>query len=319
MKKALITGIAGFAGSFLAQHLLQSSDYQITGVHISEVGLENLAHIRQKLTLAKINLLDFTAVSKLISETKPDEVYHLAALTSPSESFTNPSEVVTNNITAQLNILEALKASKQFSARVLVISSADVYGLVDEKDLPIDEQTPLRPTNPYAVSKIAQDFFGLQYFLSYGMPIVRVRPFNHIGPRQSPRFVIASIAKQIVDIEKSKVEPVIKIGNTQAKRDFTDVRDIVCAYQLALEKGAPGDVYNIGSGASHTISAVLQSLLSFSRVKITIEADRERLRPSDNPSLVCDSTKFEALTGWKAHIPLEQTLKDTLDYWRSLP
>lgn len=318
MKKILITGISGFAGSFLAEYLLQQGDCEIIGTSLSGTVPTNVAHIQNKIRLVPINLLDAPAVVSLIESTMPDEIYHLAALTSPAQSFENPAETVTNNITAEINILEALKKHNLTNTKTLVISSADIYGLVDEKDLPIDEDTPLRPTNPYAVSKIAQDFLGLQYVLSYKLAIVRARPFNHIGPRQAPAFVVARFAKVIAEIEKGKQEPIMKVGNLEAKRDFTDVRDMVQAYSMLLDKAPNGEVYNIGTGVSHTIADVLQTLIGMSKVKITTEQDPSLMRPADNPEMLCDATKMKQLTGWQPTIPFEKTLQDILDYWRGI-
>jgi GDP-4-dehydro-6-deoxy-D-mannose reductase len=174
----------------------------------------------------------------------------------------------------------------------------------------------LRPASPYAVSKIAQDYLGFQYSLSYKLPIIRVRSFNHIGPRQSPRFIAADFAKQIALIEKDQQEAVIKVGNLEAKRDFTDVRDVVRAYALLMEKGEKGEVYNIGSGISKSAQEILDMLLALSEKKITIQVDQSKMRPSDTPEIVCDHSKVTALTGWNPETPLEQTLKDTLEYWR---
>ncbi|MEX2013240.1 MAG: GDP-mannose 4,6-dehydratase [Candidatus Levyibacteriota bacterium] len=316
MKKALITGAAGFAGGFLIEHLLSQGDFDVVGTYLSEDQLK-FAIQKDAVDFKKLDLLDFSATTKLLKYSKPDYVFHLAALTSPSESFDNPSETITNNITAQVNLLEGIKKN-DLGTKTLIISSADIYGLVDIKDLPIDEETPLMPTNPYAVSKIAQDFLGLQYFLSYGLKIIRVRPFNHFGPRQSPRFVIPSFAKQIAEIEKGKKDNVIRVGNLSSKRDFTDVRDMMQAYLLAVEKGKVGDVYNIGSGVSHQISEILDMLLSLSNKKIDVEIDKSLLRPKDDPELVCDRSKFTKQTDWEPRIKIEKTLKDTLDYWRDI-
>jgi GDP-4-dehydro-6-deoxy-D-mannose reductase len=178
------------------------------------------------------------------------------------------------------------------------------------------ETNPLRPLSPYAVSKVAQDLLGYQYFQSYGLPIVRTRGFNHTGPRRGEVFVTSSFAKQIAEVEKGKREPVIFVGNLDAQRDFNDVRDIVVAYWLSLEKGEPGEVYNIGSGVARTVREVLDILLSLSKVKVRVEVDPARLRPSDVPILLADSSKFVGRTGWKPRIPFEQTLRDLLDYWR---
>ena len=187
--------------------------------------------------------------------------------------------------------------------------------MVAKENLPIDEETPFNPTNPYAVSKLAQDYLGLQYFHSDNLKIVRARPFNHVGPRQSPDFVVSGFAKRIAEAEKSG-QSKMKVGNLNSRRDFTDVRDMVIAYRLALEKGEIGEVYNLGSGKSFEIKTILEKLLDLSTVKIQPEEDPSLMRPSDNPDHVCDSSKFRNLTGWNPQIPIEKTLQDTLDYWR---
>lgn len=316
MMKCFITGITGFAGSFLAEHLIQAGDYEVSGTYLTDDSLRNLSLVSNKIQLHKVDLQNYQDLAKIVLSEKPDFIFHLAALTAPGESFENPSEFITNNISIQVNILEAIRAAK-ISPRTLIVSSAEVYGNVSASDLPIDEETPLRPVNPYAVSKLTQDFLGLQYFLAYKIPIVRVRPFNHIGPRQSPSFVVASFAKKIVEIEKGKIDPVLKVGNLSAKRDFTDARDTVEGYVQIVEKGQEGEVYNIGSGRSIQIEALLDKLLSFSTSKITVEVDQTLIRPVDVPDLVCDNTKVRKATGWEPKISIDQTLRETLDYWRS--
>lgn len=316
MKKILVTGITGFAGSHLAQLLTQDPQNQVSGTFIAENSITNVSEVKEKLDLVKVDLTDKDAVASLIESKKPDEIYHLAALSAPSKSFADPVGTLNNNIAAQVYLLEAVRAAGLTETRILIIGSGDMYGLTKQEDMPIDENTPFHPTNPYAVSKIAQDYLGLQYFLSYTLPIIRVRPFNHIGPRQAPGFVVADFAKKIAAIEKGEIEPILKVGNLDAKRDFTDVRDMVRAYTLILQKGIAGDVYNIGSGTSHPIAEILEKLVGFSTAQITIEKDPSLMRPSDNPDFVCDSSKMQQITHWKPEIPLEQTLKDTLEYWR---
>ena len=316
MKKVFITGITGFAGSFLAEHIASQKDYEIFGSFLSDTNLENTASVKEKVSLRQIDLRDSQKLQDLIKEIRPDFIYHLAALTSPADSFKNPAGFINNNTEAEVNLLEAIRVAGIFP-KVLIASSAEVYGEVAAGNLPIDEDTPLRPATPYAVSKIAQDFLGLQYFISYKIPVIRVRPFNHIGPRQAPNFVVSSFSKRIVDIERGK-ESVMRVGNLMAKRDFTDVRDIVRGYLLLLEMGDPGDVYNIGSGKSYKISEILDKLLSMSNKDIKIEIDKQLLRPIDVPELVCDNKKIFQKTGWKPEIPIEKTLADTLDYWRSM-
>lgn len=317
-KKVLITGVTGFAGSFLAEYLVKTTDYSIAGTYLTEESLSNVKDLRGKITCVQVNLLDEHNVHTLIQSEKPDYIYHLAALTSPLDSFKNPAHTITNNMSGQINILEALRQENLSQTRVLIVSSADIYGIVAKKDLPIDEDTPFMPTNPYSVSKIAQDFLALQYFLAYKLPLVRVRPFNHIGPRQAPAFVISSFAKQIAEIEKGIKNPILSVGNLEAERDFTDVRDMVRAYHEILEKGEPGEVYNIGSGVSYKISKVLDMLLSLSKVSITVKEDPEKIRPLDTPYFVCDARKIHHVTHWKPTFTLDVTLKDTLDYWRNI-
>jgi GDP-4-dehydro-6-deoxy-D-mannose reductase len=198
----------------------------------------------------------------------------------------------------------------------MVAGSNEEYGLIRPDELPLTEDNPLRPNSPYGVSKVTQDMLGLQYFLSHQLPVIRVRPFNHIGPRQAPGFVAPDFALQIAQAEVGLRSPRIQVGNLNVHRDFTDVRDMVRAYYLAITFGVPGDVYNIGSGQSHSVHELLDVLLSYSHVQITVEPDPERLRPSDVPMVRCDASKFRALTGWEPTVPFKATLRDVLDYWR---
>lgn len=315
--KALITGISGFAGTFLAEHLVLKK-FEVLGAYLQEASLVNLGETKEKISLLKLDLSDKNSVFDFIKQNKPDYVFHLAALTSPSDSFEDPYTTIQNNISAQLNILEALRKLNLENTKILIVSSAEIYGLVDKKDLPIDENTSFNPTNPYAVSKLTQDFLGLQYFLSYKLKTIRVRPFNHIGPRQGDKFVVSSFAKKIAEIEKGKRQPILTVGNLKSKRDFTDVRDMVKAYLLSLENGTPGDVYNLGSGKSYEISEVLDKLLSLTKATIEVKEDKSLLRPIDNPESVCNYDKFFKISGWKPEISIDQTLSDTLDYWRNI-
>jgi len=313
MKKAFITGLTGFAGSHLASYLLDK-EFLVSGTYLDEEGLGRFEN-RDKVDLHRLDLLDEEQTFSVIERVKPDYIFHLAALASPRDSFKDPKKTFNNNISGQLNVFDAVRKLELMDTRILVISSAEVYGHVDPKLLPINEETPLNPTNPYAVSKIAQDYLGLQYFLTNKLKVVRVRPFNHVGPGQSPDFVVSAFAKRIVDIEKGR-ESVMRVGNLKARRDFTDVRDMVRAYLMILEEGELGEVYNLGSGTSYLISDILEMLVKMAKVEIKIEEDPSLMMPSDDPELRCDNAKFSGLTGWLPEIPIEKTLQDTLDYWR---
>lgn len=318
MKKVLITGVSGFAGSYLSRYLLLMPNLSVSGTFLFPESINNISDIKNKINLIKIDLKNSKKVHDMLKLLKPDLVFHLAAFTSPADSFSDPISIMVNNISSEINILEAIRENNLFDTRILIASSAEVYGKVDRKDLPIDENTKLMPTNPYAVSKISQDFLGLQYFLSYGIKVIRVRPFNHIGPVQSPSFVVASFAKKIAEIERGESEPVLSVGNLETERDFTDVRDMVRAYYLAIEKGEEGDVYNIGSGKSYKISEILNRLLALSRVKIKVVSDKSLFRPTDNLKLFADASKFIKITSWKPEVAIDTTLRDTLDYWRNI-
>lgn len=317
-QKVLITGISGFAGSHLAELLVSKNQYKICGTYLSDRSLQNLKQVKGRVELVSLNLLDKEKTEGLIASFRPDAVFHLAAMPAVGGSFERPAEIMTNNTTAQINLLEAVIKSNLSDCRILIVSSADVYGKVAKEDIPIDEETPFMPTNTYAVSKIAQDFLGLQYFISYNLKIIRARPFNHIGPRQSVGFVVADFAKRIAEIEKGKEEPLLQVGNLNSKRDFTDVRDIVRAYSILIQKDVFGEVYNIGSGTSHKIEDILLELVSLAKIPIEITVDATILRRGDAPERICDNRKFKKLTDWSPTISLNETLKDTLDYWRAI-
>lgn len=313
-KKALITGIAGFAGSHLAEYLISKSVSTYGFIHPKHPS-NNLEKIEDKLNIIECNILDKNSLLHSLKNNEFDYIFHLAAFSSPPKSFENPKETLENNIIGQLNLLEALAKIKS-NAKILVVGSADEYGNIDPKNLPVNESAPLNPASPYAVSKVAQDLLGYQFYLHYNLNIVRVRPFNHIGPRQSPAFVVSAFASRIVHIEK-KGGGEIKVGNLGTFRDFTDVRDIVKAYLLALEKCKVGEVYNIGSGKLYKIADILDKLIALSRVKIKIIKDKSLIRLQEISKIYCDFSKFHQATGWEPQIPLKKTLSDTIEYERN--
>jgi len=313
--RAFITGASGFAGSHLCEHLLAQPGWELFALCFSGCSTENLDPLHDRITMLPGDLLDAEWVYRTIAEVRPEVVFHLAALSSPSASFADPAGTLTNNIVSQANLFQAILLAG-LNPVVLIIGSGEEYGMIRPNEVPVNEDTPLRPANPYAVSKVAQDFLALQYFLSHGLRAVRVRPFNHIGPRQALGFVTADFAHQIATAEAGLQPPVIRVGNLSAKRDFTDVRDMVRAYLLAATRGEPGQVYNIGSGAAHSIDEILQNLIGFSQVPLRVETDPQRMRPSDVPVLVCDSTRFHQRTGWEPRMALARSLRDILDYWR---
>ena len=316
MRRVLVTGVTGFAGSHLVDLLLKSGGYDIYGIQRWRSRTENIEHFADKISLLECDLRDATSTRDTLEKVRPDWIFHLAAQSFVPTSWSAPTESLTTNVLAQVNIFEAVR-HMGLKCRIQLACSSEEYGMVFPDEVPIKETNPLRPLSPYAVSKVAQDMLGYQYWMSFQVDSVRTRGFNHEGPRRGPVFVASDFAKQIADIEKGKKEPVLHVGNLEAMRDFTDVRDMVRAYVLALEKCEPGEVYNICSGKAWRIKDMLDLLLSMSKVKIEVREDPTRLRPSDVPILLGDYSKFHAVTGWKPTIPFEQTLADMLEYWRT--
>ncbi|MEM7481520.1 MAG: GDP-mannose 4,6-dehydratase [Acidobacteriota bacterium] len=314
--RALITGITGFAGSHLADYLLaEQPQVEVFGTYRWRSRMENIEHLGDRVTLVEADLNDFTAVHRTLAEVRPDYIFHLAAQSFVPTSWRAPAETLSSNTAGQTNIFEAVR-ELGLDPVIQIACSSEEYGLVYKEETPIEETNPLRPLSPYAVSKVTQDFLGYQYFQSYGIKAIRTRGFNHTGPRRGEVFVLSNFAKQIASIEAGLQEPVIRVGNLDAIRDFTDVRDMVRAYWLAVTKARPGEVYNIATGNGISIKDMLDRLIAMSTADVRIEEDPERLRPSDVEILIGDASKFKADTGWEPRVPFEKTMADTLEYWR---
>jgi len=316
MKKILITGINGFAGSHLSDYIIKNKFGEIYGTYQSKTSnFSNIKHIVDTLSLIKCDINTPSEISAAIKQADPDYVFHLAAKSFVPDSWKSPHETLQSNILGSLNVFEAIRNLSP-ETTVHVASSSEVYGMVYQDELPVKETNPLRPFSPYGVSKAAMDLLGYQYHQSYALKIIRTRAFNHTGPRRGEVFVASDWAKQIVSIEKGLHSPELYVGSLTSERDFTDVRDVVRGYWLAATKGDPGEVYNICSGKTHRMQEILDLLLSFTDKKISVKKDPSRMRPSDVKTLYGDSTKFREKTGWKPKTSLKKTMGDLIDYWR---
>lgn len=344
--RVLITGVTGMAGSHLAEYLVENPNLIVFGTYRWRSRLENLAELQAcgrlnfiaeggnlhspdlvrrlveeqarpgVLNLIEADWTDPFSTHNIIAAVRPDRIFHLAAQSFVPTSWNAPAETIRLNALMQLNIFEAVRREK-LDPRIHIAGSSEEYGYVKPEELPIKETNPLRPLSPYAVSKVTQEMLAYQYFRSFGLKNIVTRGFNHTGPRRGHVLVTSNFAKQIAEIEAGKRPPVMLVGDLSSKRDWVDVRDMVRAYWLALEKCEPGEVYNIGSGVARAVGDVLNILLSFTEVKIEVRQDPARLRPSDVKILQADVTKFRQATGWEPRIPFEQTLLDLLNYWRA--
>ena len=310
----MITGVTGFAGSHLADYALARGDVEVFGTARWRSPSQNIEHVADRITVIDADLRDASSIESLVADIKPDWIFHLAAQSYVVSSWKLPSETITTNIVGTVNIFEAVRRAK-YSPRILVACSSEEYGFVEPDEVPIAEDNPLRPLSPYGVSKVGQDLLSYQYYKSYGLEAVRTRAFNHTGPRRGRVFVCSNFAIQIVEAQKG-LRPRVSVGNLDAVRDFTDVRDTVRAYWLALEAGEAGEVYNICSGTGYSIGEVLEKLITIAGTDVAVEVDDTRLRPSDVPLLIGDNAKFTKRTGWRPEVPFDQTLSDILDYWR---
>ena len=319
--KIFITGITGFVGSHMVDYLLNlNQNIEIYGLTRWRSPKDNIKHYLNKINIVHGDLLDSSSLYTCLSKIKPDIIMHFAAMSYVTYSFTAPISTLDNNCIGTCNLLETIRIlkSNNFDPIILVVSSSEVYGQVKENETPITENNPFRPASPYAVSKVCEDMLGLQYFLSWGLKVIRTRLFSHEGPRRGEVFAPSTFAKQIAEIEKYNKNSIIYVGNLDSIRTFMDVRDAVKAYWLLLNNTVPGEVYNIGGKETMTVGEMLNILLSLSNKDIKIQVDSERLRPSDVTLQIPCSDKFKKLTGWEPEIPFKQTLQDLLDYWRNI-
>lgn len=307
--KALIIGGAGFVGGYLINELL-SNDWEVHATC-----LEN-EKISENCTVHTLDILDKNSIVEIFNSISPDVIYHLAAQSSVAVSWKKPQLTAEINVIGSLNVLEALREANKKDMRLIMIGSGEEYGYIRPEACPLSEAEPLHPGNIYAATKACQEMIGEIYARAYGLNIIMVRAFNHSGPKQSSMFVISDFCRQIAEIESGKKSPEICVGNLSAMRDFTDVRDVVRSYRLLADKGVSGKIYNIGRGRAVSIQYILDTALSFAKTDIQVKNDPERMRASDIPIIEPDVSRIFADTGWKAEITVEQTIEDTLDYWR---
>ncbi|WMC91712.1 GDP-mannose 4,6-dehydratase [Kineothrix sp. MB12-C1] len=310
MKKALIIGAAGFVGSYLSRYLYEECGME---VYVTKLPYQRIEE--QKVKEYDLNILEEDEIVSLLFEVRPDYIFHLAAQSSVGTAWKDPGLTIDINIKGSVNVMDAVR-ELYYKPRILLIGSGEEYGHIRPGEIPIDEETTIRPGNIYAATKACQNMLGSIYAQAYDMEIMMVRAFNHIGPAQAPIFVVSDFCKQVAEIEEGMREPVIYVGNLRSMRDFTDVRDVVRAYALLMECGKSGETYNVGSGNAVTIREVLDLIISLSDKNIEVKIDNNKIRPVDVPIIEADITKINELTGWKPEIPLRQTIKETLDYWR---
>ena len=315
--RVLITGINGFVGSHLADLLLEESKFELFGGKKVNARLRNIHHILDRVNLIDFDLIDYFSVKNLLQVSKPKYIYHLGALSWVTPSWVMPAAYMQVNAIGTINLFEAIRELK-LDTRVLVSCTPEEFGDVQPDELPITEGTPLAPVNHYAASKMAQDAVCMSYYATYKIPVIRVRAFNHEGPRRDVSGALASFAYQIARIEAKHQKPVILVGNLEAKRNFTHVKDMVRAYYLAMQKCIPNELYLIGSDNVYTIRECLEKLIFLSPMKdkISYRVDPEKVRPTELRYLISECTKFKKQTAWEPSISFEQMLNDILGYWR---
>jgi GDP-4-dehydro-6-deoxy-D-mannose reductase len=313
--RILITGITGFVGAYLAEALLERGGVELFGIARHASWTAECQHLSGSVALRACDLTDMESIERILHEVQPQQVYHLAGYSHVGRSLHDPAAAWQTNLTATLRLYEAV-CRWAGKPRLLHVSSAMVYGEPETPGQPLDERSPLRPATPYAASKAAADLAAYQYFRSAGLAIVRVRPFNHIGARQSPDFAVSSFARQVAQAAAGKAPPVIETGDLTPERDLTDVRDMVQAYRLLMELGRPGEVYNAGSGHAHSMQTVLDRLIALAGVNVEIRPRAVEMRRAEAAVLRADSTLLQRVTGWTPQYPLEETLQQILQYWR---
>lgn len=309
--RAMIIGAAGFVGPYLAKAIKQYMNCEVVATK-----LPNEKVIIPEAKMIDLNILDSDQIASVLNDERPDYIFHLAAQSSVALSWKKPALTIDINIKGALNLLDVIR-TLSFRPRVLIIGSGEEYGHITDDQVPIKEDTTLHPGNVYAVTKVTQNMLATIYAQAYGLNLIMTRSFNHIGPKQIPQFVIADFCSQVVKIEKGQQEPVIRVGNLSVKRDFTDVRDVVRAYTLLVQYGKSGETYNVGSGHAIKIQDILNLILTKTDRKIAVEVDSNKLRPVDVPIIEADTSKIYKDTGWKPEISLDQTIEETLNYWRS--
>jgi GDP-4-dehydro-6-deoxy-D-mannose reductase len=302
----LITGAAGFAGSHLLEHLLETESSVAAW---SNPGGRTATQTDPRVQWRAVDLLERSAVQEAIADLRPSAIYHCGGIANVGGSWSAPDRALRVNVLGTHHLLEGVEHAR-LDCPILVTGSALVYRPSTD---PISEDSPIGPTGPYGVSKLAQEMLAFQ--ASVG-PTIVARPFNHAGPRQTTDYVTSAFAKQIAEIERGLAPAVLRVGNLESRRDITDVRDVVRAYRLLLAKGRPRRAYNVCSGTAHRVSDLMEGLVRLSRLRIAIEVDPQRLRPSDNPVVLGDRTRILEEVGWAPQIPIERTLADLLDHWR---
>ena len=314
MKKALIIGAGGFVGGYLSAVLGSEFNMEVYATKLPGTEpMEDLGLPTDRIV--DLDILDKSAIVDVLFEIRPDYIFHLAAQSSVSVAWRNPALTIDVNIKGSTNVLDAIR-ELYYKPRIVLVGSGEEYGHIEEGETPIKEDTKLRPGNIYAATKVCQNMIGSIYSSAYDMELMLVRAFNHIGPGQAPLFVVSDFCKQVAEIEAGLREPVMNVGNLAAKRDFTDVRDVARAYGLLALSGKAGETYNVGSGNAMEIRAILDIIIGMSSKKIEVKVDPNKIRPVDVPIIEADITKINEATGWSPRIPIETTIRETLDYWR---